>query len=157
MSLCLGTVARPVYRSLLSRSEPQQGGWLPVCQLWWPNGYSAEPQQWPWEPVLPCRWQCCWHLWRLLWNPYLIHQAYPQEELPKNCSELRDQVELHDFTQVGVVHRSVCFELVVGKAEYQVRHRHGCLFSAAVFHLSQSKQQYSTTLLLFLIIKTCCS
>lgn len=71
------------------------------------------------EPVLPGGWQCCWHLRRLFWDPYLIHQAYPQEELSQNCSELRDQVKLHNFTQVGVVHWRVCFELV-GEAESQV-------------------------------------
>lgn len=150
----LGTLRRPVHRSPLSRSEPQQG----VCQPGCHDGYSVELEQWPWEPVLPRRWQCCGHLWWLLWNPYLIHQAYSQEELPKNCSELRDQVKLHDFTQVGVVYWSVCFELAVGKQKAKLDTEHFFGF-APVFqrYLSQSKQQYSIILLQLFLIKTCCS
>lgn len=68
-------------------------------------------------PGLPHWGQCPWYLGWLFWNPYLIDNTYPQEELAQNCSELRNQVKLHNFTQVGVVHRSVCFKLEVGEKE----------------------------------------
>lgn len=74
-------------------------------------------------PGLPHWWQgaCC--LCWLFGNPYLIHNTYPQEELPQNRPELRDQVELHDLAQVGVVLGSMCFKLEVGEKEREyIRH-----------------------------------
>lgn len=93
---------------------------------------SAERQRCPQGPGLPDWWQAPRDLWWLFWNPYLIHNAYPQEELPQNGSELRNQVKLHNFTQVGVVHGSMCFKLEVGEKERE-KIRRGTIFLTLVF------------------------
>lgn len=93
---------------------------------------SAEIQWCPQGPGLPDWRQAPWDLWWLFWNPYLIHNAYPQEELPQNGSELRNQVKLHNFTQVGVVHGSMCFKLEVGEKERE-KIRCGTIFLTLVF------------------------
>lgn len=66
-------------------------------------------------PRLPHWQECSWDIGRLLWNPYLIYNAYSQEKLAQNGSELRNQVKLHNFTQVGVICWSMCFELEIGE------------------------------------------
>lgn len=105
------------------RDVPGRGGVVNVLQ-----SCSRGPQ----GPGLPYWGQCPWYLWWLFRNPYLIDNTYPQEELAQNCSELRNQVKLHNFTQVGVVHRSVCFKLEVGeKGRDQIRQ--GATFSGTSF------------------------